>query len=249
MAALDLHIHSALSPCGGAEMAPPAVLLTAERRGLATIGIVDHSTAGNAEAFLNAAQAFDVNVLVGLEIESAEGVHLLALFDNSKAARSMEQVVAAHQPDACNRRDVVGAQCLLDEYGEVLGEEDRLLIAAARLTVEQLAAETHERGGLSVAAHIDRRSNGLLPTLGFIPPRLQVDLFEISPHLSPEEACRRWPELVGRPLMRGSDAHYLDEIGRAPTLVPQALARPSEPLRDWAKQIAAAVITRGVSGL
>lgn len=249
MAALDLHIHSALSPCGDDEMAPPAVLLTAERRGLTTIGIVDHSTAGNAEAFFAAAQAFDVQVLVGLEIESAEGVHLLALFDNPEAARSLEQLIAARQPRACNRPEVVGAQRLLDEYGEVLGEEERLLIAAVDLTVEQIAAATHEREGLSVAAHIDRRSNGLLSTLGFIPPRLAVDLFEVSRHLSVEEACRRWPELVGRPLLQGSDAHYLHEIGKSATAVPESLARPFAPLREWGRQLAAALVAQGLSGL
>ena len=249
MAAIDLHIHSALSPCGDNEMAPPAVLLTAERRGLATVGIVDHSSAGNAEAFFAAAQAFDVQVLAGLEIESAEGVHLLALFDNPEAARSMEELIATHQPRACNRPDVVGTQRLLDEYGEVLGEEERLLIAAADLTVEQIAAATHDREGLSLAAHIDRRSNGLLPTLGFIPPRLAVDLFEVSRHLSFEEACRRWPELVGRPLIRGSDAHYLHEIGRTATEVSESLARPFAPLREWGRQLAAALVTRGLSGL
>lgn len=248
MAAIDLHIHSALSPCGSEEMATPAVLLTAERRGLTTIGLVDHSSAGNAEAFFVAAQAFAVRVLAGLEIESAEGVHLLALFDNAEAARSMEALVAAHQPLACNRPDVVGAQRLLDEYGEVLGEEERLLIAAADLTVEQLVAATHEREGLSLAAHIDRRSNGLLPTLGFIPPRLAVDLFEVSRHFSVEEARGRWPELAGRPLMQGSDAHYLHEIGVSATTAPKGLARPFAPLREWGRQLAAALVTRGLSG-
>ena len=57
LAAIDLHIHSVLSPCGGAEMMPPAVLLMAEQRGLATVGIVDHSSAGNAGAFFAAAEA------------------------------------------------------------------------------------------------------------------------------------------------------------------------------------------------
>ncbi|MEI6500765.1 MAG: PHP domain-containing protein [Armatimonadota bacterium] len=249
MAAIDLHIHSALSPCGGDEMAPPAVLLTAERMGLATIGIVDHSTAGNAASFFLAAQAFEVRVLAGLEIESAEGVHLLALFDYPEAARSMTELVASHQPRACNRPEVVGAQRLLDEYGEVVGEEERLLIAAADLTVEQIAAATREREGLSLAAHIDRRSNGLLSTLGFIPPRLAVDLFEVSRHLSVEEARRRWPELVGRPLLQGSDAHYLHEIGQSSTEVPERLARPFAPLREWGRQLAAELVTRGRSGL
>ena len=48
--AIDLHIHSALSPCGAPEMSPPAVLLAAERRGVRVVGVVDHCTARNAAA-------------------------------------------------------------------------------------------------------------------------------------------------------------------------------------------------------
>jgi 3',5'-nucleoside bisphosphate phosphatase len=230
-------------------MTPPAVLLMAEQRGIATVGIVDHSSAGNAAAFLAAAQAFEVQVLAGLEIESAEGVHLLALFDNPEAARTMQDRVWTHLPQRENRPEILGPQRLVDEYGEVIAEERRLLAAATDLTVEQIADAAHELEGLSVPAHLDRRSNGLLPTLGFIPPRLQVDLLELSRHMSVEEACRKWPELVGRPLLHGSDAHYLGDIGAAATPVPEELARPWWPLRDWGRALAAALVTREAAGL
>ncbi|MHB8996372.1 MAG: PHP domain-containing protein [Armatimonadota bacterium] len=249
LAAIDLHLHSALSPCGAAEMLPPAVLLMAEQRGVTTVGIVDHSSAGNAAAFFEAAEAFEVQVLAGLEIESAEGVHLLALFDNLDAAQTMQEQVWAHLPERENRPEILGPQWLVDEYGEVIGEERRLLATATDLTVEQIADATHESEGLSIAAHIDRRSNGLLPTLGLLPPRLQVDLLELSRHVPVEEACRKWPELVGRPLLHGSDAHYLDDIGATVTRVPEELARPSGPLREWGRALATALVTRGVAGL
>lgn len=226
-------------------MAPPAILLLAERLGLTTIGLTDHSSAGNAAAFLAAAQAFAVTVLVGLEIESAEGVHLLALFTDSAAATALERYVSAHQPVACNRPEVVGHQWLLDEYGELVEEETRLLIAATDLTAAQIVTATHDHDGLSVAAHIDRRSNGLLSVLGFIPPKLAVDLFELSPHLSIESACHRWPGLTGRPLLQSSDAHYLGDLGKGATPVPEALARPTGPLREWGRQLAAALVSQG----
>jgi hypothetical protein len=238
---LDLHVHSALSPCAAREMSPPAVLLTAELLGLQTIGIVDHSSAGNAAAFLQAAQAFAVTVLVGLEVESLEGVHLLALFDNLEAAGSMDQLVRQHLPRLDNRVDLFGEQTLVDELGDEVGTEPRLLVIGSDLSVERLAEETLAREGLSIAAHIDRMSNGLLPTLGLIPPHLRVDLFELSARTSFEEAHRRWPELVNRPLMTGSDAHDLQAIGKAVTRVPEALARPGKSLRAWAEQLAEAL--------
>jgi len=70
--AADLHVHTALSPCGDDQMRPPAMLLSAERRGVRVLGVVDHCSARNAAAVLGAAPAFDVRVFVGLEVESAE---------------------------------------------------------------------------------------------------------------------------------------------------------------------------------
>ncbi len=240
--AIDLHVHSALSPCAADEMQPPAMLLLAEERGIAVVGIVDHSTGRNARAFLEAAPAFAVRVFVGLEIESAEGVHTLALFDTAEAALEMDGVVAAHLPAMPNSPKLFGEQHLLDEWGTVIGHDDRLLVTATDLSIEDLARLTAERGGLSIPAHIDRFANGLLPTLGFVPPDLQADLYEVSPHLSPADARARWGELRARPLITGSDAHCLADIGRAVTTISAPLARAPVGIREWGRRLAAELI-------
>lgn len=243
MALLDLHIHSALSPCASREMAAPAVLLTAERQGVGTVGIVDHSSAGNAPGFLHAAPAFAASVLVGLEIESVEGVHLLALFDNAEAALAMDELVRRHLPAIPNRPDLFGEQTLLDEWGDERGLEPHLLLVSSTLSVERIAEETLAREGLSIAAHVDRTANGLLPTLGIVPPHLRVDLFEVSGRTTAHAACVRWPQLTQRPLLFGSDAHCLSDIGQTPTAVPAALARPTGSLRQWAGELAEALLS------
>lgn len=236
---VDLHVHSALSPCGGEEMKPPGVLLTAERRGVRILGIADHSTAGNAWAFVEAAEAFDVRVFVGLEVESAEGVHLLALFDTLDAVMDMDAVVAAHLPGLPNNERLFGEQHLLDEMGRVVGKDKRLLVAGTDLSIEQLAKMAGERGGMSLAAHVDRPTNGLLPVLGFVPPDLQVQAFEVSPHMDPDEARRRWPELRDLPLVTASDAHYLEDIGWHTTCVSQELAVADVGALEWGRLLAA----------
>ena len=236
---IDLHVHSCLSPCAEEEMRPPAVLLTAERRGIRVLGMVDHSTAGNAPAFWEAAAAFAVRVLVGMEVESAEGVHILALFDSPDAAGDMAAEVAEHLPPLLNRPQLMGRQLRVDAWGTVLGEEPRLLICAADLSLDRLVELTHARGGLSIAAHVDRAAWGLLPTLGFVPPDLGVDLLEVSPALTPAAARRRWPELAAWPLVQSSDAHCLEDVGRAPTLVSRELAESDLPLPQWAARLAA----------
>lgn len=235
---IDLHVHTALSPCGDEAMRPAEILLSAERRGIRVLGVVDHSTAGNARAVLEAAPAFDLRVLVGLEVESAEGVHLLGLFDSAEAALSMDEEVSAHLPNLPNRPEVLGEQYRLDEWGRVIGIEERLLVVATDLSVEQLAQAICARGGVAIAAHIDRSSHGLIPLLGFVPPDLRVELFEVSRHLPLAVARERWP---GLPLITSSDAHCLEEVGVAPTWIPAELATAPLGAREWAQEVAAAV--------
>lgn len=244
MPTLDLHIHSALSACAHEQMRPPEVLLTAERRGVEVVGVVDHSTGRNGWAFFEAAAAFEVRVLAGMEVESSEGVHLLALFSQREALDDFEALVAAHLPPGQNRPDILGPQQLLDEWGEVIGEEERLLITAVDLGLERLALLIAERGGMSIAAHVDRSANGLMPTLGFVPPKLQVDLFEVSCRMTREQARARWPELARRPLICGSDAHDLDAIGRCACEVQIGLPGGGD-LRQWAGELAEALRVMG----
>jgi len=175
---------------------------------------------------------------VGLEIESAEGVHLLGLFDTAEAARSMDELVAAHLPDLPNRPEVLGEQYLLDEWGQVRGTDRRLLLAATDLSIEEIADAIAARGGLSLPAHIDRTSHGLMPLLGFVPPGLRVELFEVSRRLPLAEARARWP---GLPLITASDAHRLEEIGQAVTWIPAELAEAPLPARAWGQAVAEAV--------
>ena len=236
--AIDLHIHSTLSPCGAEEMLPPQVLLTAERRGIAVVGIVDHCCARNAWAFMEAAPAFEVRVFVGLEVESAENVHLLALFDSVAAAMEMDRIVSEHLPPLKNRADLFGRQNLVDEWGESIGVDDRLLITATDLSVERVAGLTHELGGMSIAAHVDRSANGLLRILGFVPPKLQVDVFEISASLSVPAALARYPDLLGRPLITAGDAHCLADIGRAVTTISRDLAEAQVDAAEWGRRLA-----------
>ena len=235
---VDLHIHTALSPCGDGAMRPAEILLAAEQRGIRVVGIVDHSTAGNASAVLEAAPAFAVRVFVGLEVESAEGVHLLGLFDSEPAALSMDELVAAHLPPLANRPDLFGEQHLLDEWGNLLGIDERLLLVGTDLSVEEIAQVVAARGGMTIPAHIDRTAHGLIPLLGFVPPHLQVELFEVSRHLPLAIARERWPDL---PLITASDAHSLEEIGQAPTWIPAELAAAPLGARDWARAVAEAI--------
>jgi len=217
----------------------------AEQRGIRVLGVVDHSTARNAQAVEEAAPAFGVRVLVGLEVESAEGVHILTLFDSAEAALEMDAMVAQHLPSLPNRPQFFGEQHLLDAWGNRLGEEPRLLTAATDLGLEDIADLAVGGGGLSIPAHIDRRGYGLLPTLGFVPPGLRVDLLEVSPHMTRSEARETWPELRTRALISGSDAHFLTDIGCASTWVSRDVAEAELSPTAWGRELAGELLSRG----
>ncbi len=230
---VDLHVHTALSPCASDDMRPPATLLAAERRGVSIVGIVDHNTARNAAAYLEASEAFDVRVLPGVEVESAEGVHILTLFAALDAAMAMDALLAAHLADLPNRPEFFGNQLLVDAMGDVVGEDPRMLAGATDLSVEEIADAARGFGGMAAPAHTDRRAYGLLSVLGLFPPRLYAPLVEVASSAPAADLRREHPQLEGRALLRSSDAHQLEDVGSIATAVPAGLADPGHPLTEW----------------
>ena len=81
----DLHVHTALSPCADAGMTPPAIVDAALAEGLAMIAVCDHNTARNAAA-VQAAAGARLAVIAGIEITTAEEVHVVGLFPTPSAA-------------------------------------------------------------------------------------------------------------------------------------------------------------------
>ena len=114
---------------------------------------------------------------------------------------------------------------VVDQTGDFIRREERLLAVSAQISLEEAIAEVTRLGGLAIPAHVDRRSNGLIPVLGIVPDCAGIEALEISRNLKPEDAGSLYPQVMGYPLLSGGDAHNLDAIaGRnifeieAPTL-------------------------------
>lgn len=212
---MDLHVHTLLSPCAEVEMIPELILATARMRGLDLIAITDHNAAGNTQACIEAAEGGPVKVLAGMECETLEGVHVLALFDTADQAMSLQEFIWASLPDLPNRPEYFGQQMLVTAHGEFAGYEERLLAVASGHSLESVVNRIHELKGLAVPAHVDKTYAGLLGVLGFFPEGLAVDGVEVSPQLSCLKAREQFQCLAGRGLIHASDAHRLDEIGQS----------------------------------
>ncbi|MCK4673831.1 PHP domain-containing protein [candidate division WOR-3 bacterium] len=213
----DLHIHTCLSPCADLTMSPKRIVEQAMAKKLDIIAICDHNSAENVHAAKNAASKSDVRVLAGMEVTSAEEVHLLALFDKTKRLLNLQETVYANLTPGENKEELFGEQIIADEFDEVKGYNKRLLIGATNLTLKELVNKIHELGGLAIASHIDRETYSIIGQLGFIPEDLELDALEISPNSNRNDALSKFPEIKKFPLIFSSDAHFLKDIGRVTT--------------------------------
>ncbi|NLW07323.1 MAG: PHP domain-containing protein [Clostridia bacterium] len=213
----DLHLHTALSPCGGEEMTPPNIVAAALAEGLQLIAVTDHNSAGNVAAVMAAAAGSGLTIIPGMEVQSREDVHLVCLFAELEAVLDWQEEVYRRLPDARNREEYFGPQLLLDERGREKGREQRLLLAGIDLSCEEVARAVAARGGLCLPAHVDRPSFSLLANLGFVPPEMEVIALELGLY-EPAVARAKLPQLADWPLVAASDAHYLGDIGNKVTI-------------------------------
>jgi 3',5'-nucleoside bisphosphate phosphatase len=208
----ELHVHTALSPCAEVEMIPPLIVQEAQERGIDLIAITDHNSTANIAAVQKAAAGTSLVVLPGMELQTREEVHVLCLFDSLDQVNQWQQIIDGLLPSIENQPDHFGEQFVVDETGDFIRREPRLLITSANISIDDALARVNSLGGLMIPAHIDRRAFGLIAVLGFIPFDLQLEALEISRHITPAEMVRRFPQCAGFPLLQGGDAHRLDEF-------------------------------------
>jgi len=213
--AADLHIHSCLSPCAGSDMTPNNIVNMAALKGLELIAVCDHNCARNLPAVQAAADARGLLLLPGLEVETREEVHMLALFAALSSAMAFGEWVYAHLPPLPNRPDLFGEQLVLDENDDPIAAEPRLLIQSTALSIDEAAAACRRMGGVPVPAHINRTSNSLLANLGFIPPGPAFTALEVSANLPISGV-----NLSRYHVLCNSDAHTLGDISEPIHFVP-----------------------------
>lgn len=207
----DLHVHTCLSPCTELDMSPKRILTTAQNKKMDIIGICDHNSSENSLAVMNAAKKMNINVIPGMEVTSQEEVHVLALFDEIENVLKLQEHVYENLPGE-NDEEAFGMQVIVNEKEEVLGFNNKLLIGATTIPLEEIIQIIHSFDGIAIASHIDRESFSIIGQLGFIPDNLELDALEISPRITFEEARKRYPN--DYPITCSSDAHYPDDIGK-----------------------------------
>jgi 3',5'-nucleoside bisphosphate phosphatase len=208
----ELHSHTVLSPCAEVEMIPPLIVQIAIEKGINLLAVTDHNASANVVAVQKAAQDTGLIVLPGMELQTREEVHLLCLFDSLDQLAAWQGLVDEHLPQLENDSEYFGEQFVVDETGEFVRRETQLLLTSVDLSLEEAIRAVDSIEGLAIPAHIDRKANGLLEILGFVPANIPIEALEISRHISVDLAPLRYPQIRGYPLVRDGDAHRLNEF-------------------------------------
>jgi predicted metal-dependent phosphoesterase TrpH len=203
---VDLHVHTSNSSCyRDRTVRPEQIVSAALNAGMHAIAVTDHHAFAGAVELRDAARNSGVTVFPGVEVTAREG-HFLGIFDTKTPANELA--------------DFVRWLGITNEHvgeGHVVAEADTQLIIK----------EIRDRGGLAIAAHIERWPSGFLESNG---PRRVKEEIHASEYLSALEiTIPQDKSLWNGGLMRGyptkhacvqaSDAHAPSEIGRRHVLI------------------------------
>lgn len=208
----DLHLHSCLSPCGDEEMTPANLVNMAALLGLDIIALTDHNTAGNCRSAIEAGKRAGILVIPGMELCTAEEIHVVCLFPTLEQGEEFAQTVYQSLPPVQNRPHIYGRQLRMDAADGILGEEPLLLVTASGISIDHVSALVSSYGGICYPAHIDRASFSVLSSFGVYPEHLQFPVAEISRNANVQTLRTDHPALERTPLIRASDAHHLEDI-------------------------------------
>lgn len=212
----ELHLHSCLSPCGDDMMTPNNIAGMAMLNGVQIAALTDHNTSRNCPAFFEACAKVGIVPVAGMELTTAEEIHMVCLFATLEEAMAFDAVVAEHRMKIKNRPDIFGEQQILDGEDELIGIEEDLLIAATDLDLDSAAELVHQMGGACLPAHIDKQSNGLIGVLGMFPPTPVFRAVELHDMEKREAYIEKFPQLHDLVILHNSDAHALDQMNLDP---------------------------------
>jgi len=211
----DLHIHSCLSPCASLDLSPREIVERAKAESLDIIAVTDHNTAKNVQVIMGLAERRGLKVIPGMEVQTREEIHLLALFPDWSSTAAWDEEVRRYLPDVRNDPEIFGDQPIVDDEGNILEFEERLLLNSIDLPLEEVKRRVEGHGGMTIPSHFDKGSFSLISQLGLIPEDMELEVLEASRKTQFPSMGNVSPHI---PRIVSSDAHRLEDIGNARTI-------------------------------
>lgn len=203
----DLHIHSCLSPCGDDDSTPNSIAGMGEINGLMVMALTDHNTVRNCPHFFEAAHRHGIIPIAGMELTTAEEIHVICLFETLQSAQDFEKEIEDKRFKIKNRADIFGNQYECDCEDNIVSQEEFLLSNATAISFDEVPKLVQKFGGVCYPAHIDRDSNSVTAVLGSLPPEYGFKFAELHDKLNKDRFLDTGCEFI-----ISSDAHYLWDI-------------------------------------
>jgi 3',5'-nucleoside bisphosphate phosphatase len=208
----DFHIHTALSPCADMDMTPNNIINMAKLNRLDVIAITDHNSIENVASCMAVGEKAGLIVIPGMELQTKEEVHVLCIFNTYSSALKFQEFVYAKLPAMKNNERIFGEQLIIDEYDNVIGKNERLLLTSTNISLEEAFDEVKNLGGAFIPAHIDKSANGIISNLGFIPENLDIRTLEYRSLEKVNMFIKSGLIKSTYNFIKSSDAHYLVDI-------------------------------------
>lgn len=193
-------------------MTPNNIAGMATLAGLNIVALTDHNTSKNCPAFFEAAKRNGIIPVAGMELTTAEDIHIVCLFETLDEAMQFDAFVDGHRIRVPNKEEIFGEQLILDGQDNVIGKEEFLLPNATDISIEEVSKFVSQYNGICYPAHVDRPANGAIAVLGDFPDYPGFLCCEFHDKEKIEEYKEKYPSIGNRKIIISSDAHYLWHI-------------------------------------
>lgn len=207
----DFHVHSCLSPCADNDNTPNNIAGMASLCRIGILALTDHNSAKNCPAFFEAAHRVGIVPIGGMELTTAEEIHVICLFETLDGALEFDRLIEKRLFPIKNRPEVFGEQLILNGQDEIIGTEENLLINATDVSLTEVPSLVQPLGGICYPAHIDREANGIITVLGTFPDTPAFSCIELNDSKNAETYIERYG-LGQKKILVSSDAHYLTDF-------------------------------------
>ena len=212
----DLHIHSALSPCGDDTMTINNIFNMAYIKGLELIAITDHNSLKQ-QYYLEEIINHDIlkgkiDYVHGVELQSIEKIHILAYFCKNTNLKPIQEWIDKHLIKIPNQSASYGNQYLLNANDEIIETENNLLISSLDMDVYKIINQIHAFNGIAILAHVMAKKYGIYEVYHGIPADLDYDGIEVTSIRDLKKLKKSCLHLKDEYIFFNSDAHNLEAI-------------------------------------
>lgn len=179
--------------------------------GIDILALTDHNSTKNCPAFFEAAKKHAIIPIAGMELTTAEDIHVVCLFEALEDAMRFDEFVDKNRIKFKNKPQIFGYQQVLDGEDKLLYQVEDLLINATSISISDVLEITESFGGVCYPAHIDRESNGIISVLGTLPEDIAFNYYELNERQSIEQYSKKYNIPKDRFII-SSDSHYLTDI-------------------------------------